>query len=94
MATIKEAVHNAGIFASETLGPERTRSIQLEEVESARVGGEDVWLITLSMIAPPQTVTAAFNAALTEPRREYKVSKVKKNSGEVVSMRIRELAAT
>jgi len=36
MATIKEAVHSASVFATETLGRERTEGLRLEEVESAR----------------------------------------------------------
>ena len=51
VATIQEAVQNAVNFARETLGPGRTEGLQLEEVESASVGGEDAWLITLSMPA-------------------------------------------
>jgi hypothetical protein len=37
MATIKEAVQNATIFAIETLGAERVAGLQLEEVESAEL---------------------------------------------------------
>lgn len=93
MATIQEAVQNAMNFARETLGPGRTEGLQLEEVESASVGGEDAWLITLSMLIPrtilDRPVLNAFSA-----KREYKVFTVLKKNGEVTSMRIRELAAT
>jgi len=39
MATIKEAVVNASAFAQDTLGPERTSDLRLEEVESGKVNG-------------------------------------------------------
>jgi hypothetical protein len=94
MATIKEAVQNAATFSKETLEPERVASLQLEEVESAKVGDEDAWLITLSMVAPPQGTTGALNAALNapaEPKRDYKIFTVLKATGEAVSTRIREL---
>ena len=98
MATIKEAVQNASAFAIETLGHERTAGLRLEEVESSQVGGADAWLITLSMVAPPpQSTIGAINAALNalaEPRRDYKIFTVLKATGDVTSMRIRELAVT
>ena len=93
MATIKEAVDNASRFAQGTLGPERTAGLQLEEVESTNFGGEDAWLITLSMIAPPQGPFPALNA-FAEPKRDYKVFRVVKKNGEVTAMKIREMATT
>jgi hypothetical protein len=90
MASIKEAVQNATLFAQETLGLERTAGLQLEEVESTSVNGQDAWLITLSMTNAVRTmgVTTLFGP------RDYKIFTVMKKNGEVVSMRIRELAAT
>jgi hypothetical protein len=92
MATIKEAVQNAKIFARENLEPERVAGLQLEEVESASTGGEETWLITLSVI-DPEAVPPIFSPSLG-PRREYKVFTVLKENGEVTSMKIRELATT
>jgi hypothetical protein len=91
MATIKEAVQNASAFAVDTLGPERAAGLLLEEVESANVGGEDAWLITLSMmnLQGRNVITA-----LPFSARDYKVFTVLKKNGEVTSMKIRELAAT
>ena len=93
MATIKEATQNAIVFALEALGPDRTGGLQLEEVESANEDGMDVWRITLSMLALDPL--GGFNAALsaiTHPRRDYKIFTVMKHSGEVKSMKIRELS--
>ncbi len=33
-------------FARESLGPERTEALQLEEIESGKVDSVDVWQIT------------------------------------------------
>lgn len=90
MATIKEAVQSAIAFASETLGAGRTDGLQLEEVESAEVNGEDAWLITLSMLTPFRPLELS---VLSERPRDYKVFTVLKKNGEVTSMKIRELAA-
>ena len=95
MATIKEATQNSMAFAREALGADRIKGLQLEEVESAEEGGTGVWRITLSMIISPDPeqlgpVGAAI-AALAQPRREYKIFTVLRQTGEVTSMKIREL---
>ena len=87
MVAIKEAVQNATTFATETLGLQRIAGLQLEEVESGKVGDEEAWLITLSSLCPSEP----FN--FVEPRRDYKIFTVLKRTGEVTSMKIRELAA-
>lgn len=92
MATIKEAVQSAKSFARENLEPERIASIQLEEVESASIGGEEAWLITLSVL-DPEAVPPIFSPSLG-PRRDYKTFRVLKKNGEVTAMKIRELATT
>jgi hypothetical protein len=90
MVSIQEATANAIAFAREALGPERTKDIRVEEIESATVA----WRITLSMTAPPVDVpTLSDLASLFNTRREYKVFTVSKESGEVESMKIRELTA-
>ena len=91
MASIKEAVENAVAFAKATLGQERTAGIRLEEVESTTAGGEDAWLITLSMISPDEPILD-LAAAFGKGKREYKSFTVRKRDGEVLSMKIRELA--
>ena len=88
MATIKEATLNAMAFARESLGAQRMQSLQLDEIESATEDGSEVWRITLSMPdSNPIGVLNAFN-----PRREYKTFAVVKSTGEVLSMKIRELS--
>ena len=76
------------VFARESLGSERTRELRLEEVESAMEGGKEVWRITLSMPdSSPMNALSAFNA-----RRDYKTFTVVKSTGEVMSMKIREMS--
>jgi hypothetical protein len=87
MVSIKEGVDNAAAFARVTLGEERTKDLQLEEVETATTPEGDVWLITLSIVN--NALASAFGR---KGGREYKRFTVLKDSGEVTSMRIRELA--
>jgi hypothetical protein len=86
MATIKEATQNAMAFARDSLGAERTAYLQLEEIESAMEDGVDVWRITLSM---PDSHPGVFTFV---GRRDYKTFAVAKSTGEVLSMRIREMS--
>jgi len=93
MASIKEATESALAFARAALGLERTAGARLEEVESTKVNGEDAWLITLSMIRPDDLAGSSSLAdMLGKGKRDYKSFTVLKNSGEVTSMKIRELA--
>jgi hypothetical protein len=87
MATIKEATQSAIAFARESLGAERTHGLQLEEIESALEDGMDVWRITLSMPSAALDPYAALSG-----RRDYKTFTVVKATGEVTSMKIRELS--
>lgn len=90
MVLIKQGVENAMIFALETLGDGRVKGIRLEEVDSTTIAGEEAWLITLSMFS---SEADPFAVALGgKGKRDYKSFTVLKNSGEVTSMKIRELA--
>jgi hypothetical protein len=88
---IDQAIQSAMAFAAKSLGPERTANIRLEEVESSVVDGKPVWLITLSggMDVPSPVVRQLLGA---HAEREYKVFTVTKDTGEVLSMKIRLLA--
>jgi hypothetical protein len=90
---IKDAVRHAIAFAGESLGLERTADIRLEEIESSTVDDRPVWLITLSNAIKSDGSLNSIAAALgAEAAREYKVFSVTKDSGEVLSMKIRLLA--
>ena len=95
MVTIKEATRNAMAFAQEALGSERTQGMRLEEIESATEGPQQVWYITLSMFDPSvgdHGVGGTLAAILEPKQREYKRFTVLKDTGEVTSMKIRELS--
>lgn len=85
MVSVKEATEKALVFATDLLGSERVTSARLEEVESANYGSEDVWPITLSL--------PGSDIPFTLFRRDYNTFTVRKSDGEVLSMKIRHLAA-
>jgi hypothetical protein len=85
MVGIKQAVENAMTFARDNLG---SVEFQLEEIESGRADGQDAWLVTLSMPNPSPGLSVLRDVT----PRLYKVFAILKANGEVVSMKIRELA--
>ena len=87
MIPVKDAVARAVQFAKNTLEPSRTSELLLEEVEPSTVGGQEVWLITLSM---PRV--SAFGQSLSA--REFKTFTLDGETGQVLSMKIREVADT
>jgi hypothetical protein len=92
MVDIEAAVRAAKAFAIRSLEEHRTVDLRLEEIETGRVGDEDVWLVTLSSAetsrlgAPLANLTAVVGGDLN---REYKQFAVGKASGEVLSMKVR-----
>ncbi|HEY1218153.1 MAG: hypothetical protein ABSE42_13425 [Bryobacteraceae bacterium] len=87
---LKQAVANAIGFATEALD-NRAQGVQLEEVESVDTNGTGVWLITLSMTDhPPSSATSPMLDAYLNRRRDYKIFTVRKDTGEVIAMKIRE----
>jgi hypothetical protein len=87
MIPITEAVQKAVAFAEDVLEPTRTAAILLEEVGSKSLNGDDVWLITLSLPDPDRPMSLG-------GRRQYKTFTVHGQTGEVLSMKIRELSST
>lgn len=88
MVSVKEAVEKAVEFAQTVLDPPRTADLRLEEVESSKGIGTDAWLITLSMPKPHN----GMDALLGRGQRQYKTFSVARDTGEVLAMKIRELA--
>ncbi|MGB7760907.1 MAG: hypothetical protein WBL61_13820 [Bryobacteraceae bacterium] len=89
---LKQAVANAVEFATGVL-ENRAQGVQLEEVESVDNNGASAWLITLSMIdQPPSTPTSPMLDAYRNRRRDYRIFTVRKDTGEVTAMKIREFA--
>jgi hypothetical protein len=94
MVDVKTAVENAGQYAREWLG---ATDPLLEEVELSKKGPRDVWLVTLSI--PRRYPTGEFPALAIPPaaallygNREFKIFEVDGETGDVLSMKIREIA--
>lgn len=96
MVDIKTAVGNAMDFAKASLGAERTTDLRLEEIESSNIDSREAWLITLSNAlmeeGSPASVRAFAPALGADIAREYKIFTVAKDTGDVLSMKIRLLA--
>jgi hypothetical protein len=85
MINIKQAAQAASDFMVGLYSDKGISDIRLEEVELSE---DQCWLITLSFSSP----TGSALDGLLARRRHYKVVKVDRNTGEVLSMKIRELA--
>jgi hypothetical protein len=97
MVPVKEAIESSRAFAIGALGPERTSGLQLEEVEAGKYLDRDAWRITLSMLRPNpfagvDKLEALTGVASPYAPRDYKSFFVDRETGEVLSMKIRELA--
>ncbi len=96
MLPVKEATQRAIEFARTVLDPSRISGLRLEEVEMVKTEQGAAWLITLSMLQPPASAGAALGDTLDRVfgvgPREYKTFTVHGDTGEVLSMKIRELA--
>jgi hypothetical protein len=77
-------------FAAGVLDEKRRQYPRLEELDSADVDGAPVWLVTLSFEQPKRVVSGMVLPSFSE--RDYKTFTVNKETGEVLSMKIRELA--
>jgi hypothetical protein len=85
MIPVQEAVKKAVAFAREVLEANRTGDILLEEVEPATFGGKEAWEITLSL--PDPRLSFVLGA-----QRQYKTFTVDGETGQVLSMKIRQLS--
>ncbi|MGA2182044.1 MAG: hypothetical protein ABSH47_03380 [Bryobacteraceae bacterium] len=83
MIDVKQAVQASARFAESILGPERAQQMLVEEVERPEDRGS--WVITLSL--------PASGLAIIRGEKEYKTFVVDGETGEVLSMKIRQLAA-
>jgi hypothetical protein len=98
MIDVKQATESASAFFNKLyrdqiasgnvlLGDQIVNSMRLEEVEL--VEDEKFWLITLSFELPPPTF--ALGPLSLRGERQYKTFKVDAQTGQVLSMKIREL---
>ncbi len=90
---LQEGVYRAMEFAKGSLGDTRIRDLRLEEIDSTTVEGTEAWLITLSSEFPPNPmrIPGLGRRPLigAELDRDYKVFAVSKDTGEVLSMKMR-----
>jgi hypothetical protein len=94
MVSVKQAAESAAAFATSVLGAERTAGLQLEEVEFGRHFDRDAWQITLSMLRPNPFRDASAPVLMPSltSARDYKTLVVDRETGDVLAMKIRELA--
>jgi len=88
MVTVQEAFHRAVAYAREVLGGD---DFTLEEVERDRYKDKDVWCITLGF-PKRRPVPSELARVFANLPREYKTFFINADDGEVVAMKIRELA--
>jgi len=86
MIDVKQAAQSATVFFNELYRDQIATNVLLEEVELIEDG--KFWLITLSFELPPTLALATFPI---RAKRQYKTFKVDTQTGQVVSMKIREL---
>ncbi|MBA3974882.1 MAG: hypothetical protein C0504_11775 [Candidatus Solibacter sp.] len=87
MIDMKQAVQIAKRQGAELLG---TTNLSLEEVERTKYNRRDAWMITLSH--PLSSVEGPF-AGLGRASRDYKRFYIDMQSGELLAMKLREVAA-
>jgi hypothetical protein len=89
MLDVKQAVETAKHRAMEILGK---TAWQLEEIERDLYKGRDVWDITLSFRRDPLPLANPF-AQFRPDELDYKRFLIDAESGELVAMKLRELAS-
>jgi hypothetical protein len=85
MIPVKEAVKRAMVFLAELQEANPPEDVTIEEVELSNDGL--FWLITISFFPSGSSI-----AALTgkKPFKQYKIFRVDAESGEVISMKMRD----
>jgi hypothetical protein len=90
MIELKDAVTSAVAFARLVLEQDRVKDLLVEEVERSTQENRDVWLITLSLPRPGFEIRSLFGTSFKD--RDYKTFAVDALTGEVVSMKIRNVS--
>lgn len=89
MISMKQAVASAVDFAKALYAEEHLTDLQVEEIESSE--DDKLWFITLGWGAPPGSEPGLFGGLSSAVmRRVYKVFSIDAETGEVISMKIRE----
>jgi hypothetical protein len=90
MIDVKKAVQIACDYIQELYEPDQLPGLLLEEVQISEESGR--WLVTLGFSDPTPMSPIAKLAAVRDPRK-YKIFEIDADTGEVKSMRIRQLTA-
>jgi hypothetical protein len=85
MITVKEAVKRAMLFLGELQESNPPEDVTIEEVELSNDGL--FWLITISFFPAGSSIAAITGR---KPVKKYKVFRVDAESGEVISMKMRD----
>lgn len=89
--TLKQAAENAEYFLRDLVG-DGLHFLRVEEAEETEDGLH--WIVTLGWVEPARTAPTSLlplQTAIEKLPRTYKQFKIDKESGEVVSMKIREV---
>ena len=90
MIGLKDAVTSAVAFARSVLEEDRVKDLLVEEVERSTQDDRDVWLITLSLPRPGFEMRPVFPTSVKD--RDYKTFAIDALTGEVLSMKIRNVS--
>lgn len=88
---VKQAVAHAKNYIIDLFADEKLSNVGLEEVELD--DESDVWIVTIGFSRPwdePRNTLAAI-ATANLPRRAYKIVRIANRSGEVISVKNREI---
>ncbi len=88
MTDIESAVISATTFAAEAYPDGRVKDPLLEEIELSDDGR--LWLVTLSWVDPDRQNAFLVSLGPGAGKRTFKVFSVERETGEVLSMKIRE----
>lgn len=88
---VKEAVARAKSYIVELFSDEKLSNVGLEEVELDAQGNE--WIVTIGFSRPWDVVRNTFTAlgGDVSPRRSYKVVRIANTSGQISSVKNREV---
>jgi hypothetical protein len=90
---VKEAVQSAKSFVFDLLKDEGAVNLGLEEIEYLE--DQDIWEVTIGFSRPWNTSRGALSAITGEDwrKRDYRVVKIRNSDGQVLGMKVRQVAA-
>jgi hypothetical protein len=89
MIDVKQAVKVSYDFVNQLYGSEPLKQLTLEEVELTE--DDRFWLVTLGLTRPEAALNPIEAFIMPKQKREYKIIKVRADSGVVQSMKMREV---